>query len=387
MRVAVVYDCLFPWTVGGAERWYRNLAERLARGGHEVTYLTLRQWDASDPPDLPGVKVVAVGPRMELYAAGKRRIWPPLRFGLGLLGHLLCHGRRYDRLHLASFPFFSLLAAGLLRPFFGYRIAVDWHEVWTDDYWRAYLGRLGWLGIAVQRLCARVRQEAYAFSLLHAARAEAIGCPAPVTILPGEYAGGAYPVRAVADPPTLVYAGRLIPEKRVSLLVDAFALLVAQRPEVRLTIFGRGPEQEAIDAQIARLGIGGAIRLPGFVPETEIEAAMAEAAAVVQPSEREGYGMVVVEAAAHGVPVVVVPAPDNAATELVDTGENGFIAADATPAALAAAMAAAVDGGDALRSRTRAWFAANAARLSIAGSTAKILADMDAGRAADLSSR
>ena len=165
MRVAVVYDCLFPWTIGGAERWYRNLAERLAAAGHEVTYLTLRQWDASDAPDLPGVKVVAVGPRMDLYAAGKRRIWPPLRFGLGLFGHLLRHGRHYDRLHLASFPFFSLLAAGALRPLFGYRIAVDWHEVWTDDYWRAYLGRLGWLGFAVQRLCARVPQKA--LSLIH----------------------------------------------------------------------------------------------------------------------------------------------------------------------------------------------------------------------------
>src|SRR5437764_744342 len=44
MRVCVVYDCLFPYTIGGAERWYRNLAERLAAEGHEVTYLTLRQW-------------------------------------------------------------------------------------------------------------------------------------------------------------------------------------------------------------------------------------------------------------------------------------------------------------------------------------------------------
>lgn len=378
MRVAVVYDCLFPWTIGGAERWYRNLAERLAAAGHEVTYLTLRQWDASDPPELPGVRVVTVGPRMDLYAAGKRRIWPPLRFGIGLFWYLLRRGRDYDRLHLASFPFFSLLAAGLLRRFGGYRIAVDWHEVWTDDYWRAYLGRLGWLGIAVQRLCARVPQKPYAFSRLHAARVEAIGCPEPVTILPGEYAGSAYPARPAAVPPTLVYAGRLIPEKRVSLLVDAFALLAAQRPEVRLTIFGRGPEQAAIEARIGRLELGEAIRRPGFVPEADIEAAMAEAAAIVQPSEREGYGMVVVEAAARGVPVVVVPSPDNAATELVDTGENGFIASDATPAALAEAMAAAIDGGDALRTRTRAWFAANAGRLSIAGSTAQILADMDA---------
>ena len=34
-----------PHTVGGGERWYRNVAERLAADGHEVTYLTLRQWD------------------------------------------------------------------------------------------------------------------------------------------------------------------------------------------------------------------------------------------------------------------------------------------------------------------------------------------------------
>ena len=50
MRVCVVYDCLFPYTVGGAERWYRNLAERLAAEGHEVTYLTLRQWDRGERP-------------------------------------------------------------------------------------------------------------------------------------------------------------------------------------------------------------------------------------------------------------------------------------------------------------------------------------------------
>ena len=48
MRICIVYDCLFPYTVGGAERWYRNLAERLAAEGHEVTYLTLRQWERGE---------------------------------------------------------------------------------------------------------------------------------------------------------------------------------------------------------------------------------------------------------------------------------------------------------------------------------------------------
>src|SRR6202035_5701654 len=92
MRVCLVYDCLYPFTVGGAERWYRNLAERLAADGHKVTYLTLRQWDRGATPELDGVRVVAVGPRMALYTDDRRRILPPLVFGLGVLWHLLRHG-------------------------------------------------------------------------------------------------------------------------------------------------------------------------------------------------------------------------------------------------------------------------------------------------------
>src|SRR5690349_13606255 len=104
MRVCLVYDCLFPYTVGGAERWYRNLAEALAAEGHEVTYLTLRQWERGPAPRIAdGVEVVAVGPRMELYTGGRRRILPPLVFGLGVLWHLLRRGRRYDVVHTGAF--------------------------------------------------------------------------------------------------------------------------------------------------------------------------------------------------------------------------------------------------------------------------------------------
>src|SRR5207249_10286341 len=98
MRICVVYDCLFPYTVGGGERWYRNLAERLAAEGHQVTYLTLRQWARGELPDAgPGVEVVAAGPRMRLYTGdGRRRILPPLVFGAGVLWHMLRRGRRYE---------------------------------------------------------------------------------------------------------------------------------------------------------------------------------------------------------------------------------------------------------------------------------------------------
>src|SRR5687767_6087026 len=131
MRVCLVYDCLFPYTVGGAERWYRNLGERLAADGHEVTMLTLRQWDRGARAQVEGVDVVAVGPRMRLYADGRRRVLPPLVFGAGVLWHLLRRGRRYDVVHTASFPYFSLLAAGAARRLHRFGLVVDWHEAWT----------------------------------------------------------------------------------------------------------------------------------------------------------------------------------------------------------------------------------------------------------------
>src|ERR1700742_864153 len=184
MRICMVYDCLFPYTVGGAERWYRNLAQRLAADGHEVTYLTLRQWPAGERGEVPGVRVVTAGPRVALYAgAGQRRILPPLVFGAGVLWHLLRHGGRYDAVHTCSFPYFSLLAAALVRPLRRFQLVVEWFELWSRAYWREYLGgAAGRVGEAVQTLCLKVRQRAFAFAQLTAGRLREAGVRGEVQV-------------------------------------------------------------------------------------------------------------------------------------------------------------------------------------------------------------
>jgi glycosyltransferase involved in cell wall biosynthesis len=95
---------------------------------------------------------------------------------------------------------------------------------------------------------------------------------------------------------------------------------------------------------------------------------------MVLPSRREGYGMIVVEAAACGTPSVVVRAPDNAAVELIEEGVNGVVAASAEPEALADAIVHVIESGDELRERTREWFARNARRLSLESSLETVLA-------------
>ncbi|GBD46632.1 Alpha-D-kanosaminyltransferase [bacterium HR41] len=375
MRVCVVYDCLFPLTVGGAERWYRNLAERLAREGHEVTYLTRRQWPRSRPPTVPGVRIVAVSPPGDLYTrSGRRRILPPLLFGIGVLWHLLLHGRRYDVVHTASFPYFSVLAAAAARARGRYRLVVDWHEVWSREYWHSYLGPLGAVGWAVQRLCARVDHESFCFSRLHAERLRTIAPRTRPLVLRGEYAGPTEPRSPKPAEPVVVFAGRHIPEKRVPLLVEAFAIVARHDRELRLEILGDGPERGRVEEAVERHDLRGRVELPGFVAPQEVDQRLGRALCMVLPSMREGYGMVVVEAASRGVPSIVVRAPDNAAVELVKNGENGFVCASDDPEELARAILRVRDAGDELRERTAAWFRRNAEKLSLESSLRRVAA-------------
>ena len=375
MRICVIYDCLFPFTVGGAERWYRNLAERLAAAGHEVTYLTLRQWDRGAAPALDGsVRVIAVGPRMALYTdSGRRRILPPLVFGLGVLWHLLRHGRRYDVVHTCAFPYFSLLAAAALRPLRRYGLVVDWFEVWSRSYWHDYLGGLqGAIGAIVQRACAAVPQRTFCFSELHAARLRAEGLRGEVTVLRGLYAGSLAPARTADE--LVLFAGRLIPEKRVTLGVAAVALAARRIEGLQGVFYGDGPERGVLRDAIAEHGAEAIISAPGFADAELVETDMRRALCMLLPSRREGYGMVVVEASAHATPSIVVADEDNAATELVADGVNGVVVQSADPEAIAAAIVLVHEAGLAMRESTARWFAEHAEELSLESSLKMVLA-------------
>jgi glycosyltransferase involved in cell wall biosynthesis len=374
MRICLVFDCLYPHTVGGAERWYRNLAEDVARRGNSVTYLTLLQWDPETGPGVRNVDVVAVAGREELYARGRRSIGAQLRFGFGVFRHLLRHGGRYEVVQTPALHL-SLLAVLAARFFRRFSLVVDWFEVWTREYWLDYLGgaagRFGWWG---QRLSARAKHHALCFSRRHARRLEELGHSGEITILEGLLPPGMEAAAPAPAEPMVVFAGRLIPEKQATAVVPAVALARKRVPELRATIFGDGPEREAVQRLIDESGLGGAVRAPGFVAGELVEDAVRHALCLLFPSRREGYGLVVVEAAAVGTPTVVVDAPDNAAAELVEDGVNGFVAKSAEPEELGEAILRVHSAGPALRESTADWFRRNRERLSLETSVGRVLA-------------
>jgi glycosyltransferase involved in cell wall biosynthesis len=295
------------------------------------------------------------------------------------------HGGEYDIVHTAAFPYFPLLAAAALRRRGAYRLVVDWHEVWTSAYWRRYAGVVrGTIGWLVQRACVRVPHRAFCVSKMHAQRLVAEGYRGDPTILPGEYAGPAeFSPSDQVDRSLVVYAGRHVREKRLTALVHAVARAAERRPNLRLEIYGDGPERGRIAALVGELGLARSVHLAGHRPEPEVAAALARAACLATASEREGYGLVVVEAAARGTPSVVVDGPENAATELVVDRVNGTIAPSADPDDLAAAILRVLDAGESLRASTATWFEENASRLQLDRSLELVIEEYARASSAD----
>ena len=177
-----------------------------------------------------------------------------------------------------------------------------------------------------------------------------------------------------ATDPLVLFAGRLIAEKQAPLGVAAIAIAAGRIAGLRGEFLGDGPERAALEQAIAEHGLQGVVSAPGFADAQTVDAEMRTAMCMLLPSRREGYGMVVVEAAARGTPSIVVAGEDNAATELIEEGVNGTIAASSSAEAIAEAIVRVHAGGPALRESTSSWFAQHAEQLSLESSLKTVLA-------------
>ena len=367
LRWLFFYDCIYPGSLGGVEHRNYELARELGRLGHEVV---LSGWAEAPHAPHPNVRVEPVAKASRRYLARGRRS--------GLEALLLASQVRriplddIDIVETANIPYLHLplLARRCRRR--GIPLLVTWHEHW-GTYWRRHRppGPLDpgmWRLYALcERLSLRFGSQAVAVSKLTAGRVAKVRGEA-VEVVPNgipyerirELAAEAPP-----DAPPLVYAGRLIPEKRVDLLLDATARLAATETGGRLAaergallrIIGGGPAEAELRSRIDELGLGSIVDFAGRLPENDdVWRAVAGARIAVQPSAREGFGLFPLEAMAAGVPVVHCRSVNSAVSELVRDGRDGWaVDADAgrlahrlerlldAPAELAAASRSAVE--------------------------------------------
>ena len=123
---------------------------------------------------------------------------------------------------------------------------------------------------------------------------------------------------------TILYAGRLGPEKNIGYLIKGFAALLKNVPDAVLWIAGRGPEGPALEGLCSQLGLSDKVKFLGFLDHPTLARYYAACDVFVLPSIQEAQPLVAMEAMWFGRPVIVTRAIV-AAEEMVDQGVNGYI--------------------------------------------------------------
>ena len=357
-RVAIAYDCLYPLQHGGGERVYGRIAEILSSRGSKVTYVTRFEDAATRPPRVP-YDVACVWRGRVHDDAGNRTTTSAIAFAAALFRFLVRRRSDYDLVMVAALPVLNVFAARLALLGSGTRLVVDWLEVWPAPKWRSYAGPVtGTIAWALQSLAARMGHVLTVNSSFTRDRLRALRRHADPIVLGLVDLAGEEPEASVTSPasPTALFVGRHIREKRLEVLPAALSVARRTVPGLRLLIAGSGPETPRLRAAAAAEGVADSVDVLGRVDEDVLRRLMIDASVLVNPSAREGFGLVVVEAAAAGTPSVVVAGEDNAAADLVIDGVNGEVSASADAMELGNSIARVVLAGEALRRTTLDWF-------------------------------
>lgn len=356
--VALVASSFLP-RVGGVEEHVRHLAAELAARGHRVSVWAVDRGDPpADPGRLPGVTVRYLPAPLPAGTPGG-----VARFAAALPAAVRAweRARRADRpdvLHVQCFgpngTWATVLAATHRVP-----LVVGTHgETFMDDHRvleRSALQRRA-LRAALRRAEAVTACSAYARDDLRRFGplpdvAEVVGNGVDAAEPAGE-APRWLPGR------TLVALGRLVEVKGFDLLLRAYAAAGTALDGVSLVVAGDGPARASLQALADELGLGGRVVLPGALDRREVVAVLARAEALVVPSRREAFGIVVLEGMRAGIPVVATSA--DGVPEVVTGGVDGLLVDPTDAAALADALVR-VTGDARLRCRLGEAGAATAA--------------------------
>lgn len=326
MKIAYIYDCIYPYIKGGAEKRIWEIAKRLARRGHEVHIYGIKWWSGEDIIEREGVFLHGVCPPAELYTDGRRSIRSPIYFAARVWLPLMRDD--FDIVDCQQFPYFPCISSKVYSILKGVPLAITWYEVW-DRYWLEYLGKPGVFGWAIERIVLRMPDMIIPISEKIKEDLKQIGGHDEIMRVAPNGVDFAKMDGMRADGTKsfdIIYVGRLISHKNVNILLDAIYLLKKDRPQIRCAIIGDGPERENLLKLCKARNLAENVVFLGFVEKDEdVYRYMHSSRLFVLPSTREGFPNTILEANSCGLPAIIVDGEKNAATGVVRSGYNGYI--------------------------------------------------------------
>ncbi len=346
MKILIVSEMSVPYSIGGGEVRYALLSCELAKRGHEVTWLSMRQRESPDEEMIGGVRHLHRGPR--IMNPPSRPLLAMIRFMFTAFFHILTH--RYDIIDTQTYaPLPPVWLACLLSR---RKMVATIHDTSSkpaatssgDDQWLSARDR--WIVKPIEKLLYRLPYR----KIVAVSRAVADDLvkrfgvkPSRITVVPNGIDVVAIDAASVSDKLVdLLFVGRVIPHKHVEDFLEAVARLVATRrssggPPIAAAVVGGGPLLVSMRQTAESLGLANEVEFTGDLPvHAEVVGRMKAARVLVLPSTREGFGLVLAEAMACGTPSVAYDLPP--VRETLAEGEAGILVPPRNVESLAAAI-------------------------------------------------
>ncbi|HIH38154.1 glycosyltransferase [Candidatus Woesearchaeota archaeon] len=308
MRIGIVYDAVYPYSIGGVEKRIYELAMRLC--SHEVHLFGMKYWPGSPQRTKGHITYHGVSPAVPMYKKKRRYPGQVIRFTLGLNKYLNNHmGRtKLDVLDVQNFPY---LPAFVCKEYCRKRkipFMITWHE-FLGSQWEEF-GLVGGIGRIIEKKVLGLTKNVVAGSPLVQRCLVSRGIYPISLITNGINLARIRQAKPMREHFDLIYAGRLVREKHVDLLIRAAAKL-----KKSVCIIGTGPELSSLQKLAQAKGTKASFL--GSIPEEELYQRIKSSSLFVLPSTREGYGLIVQEALACGTPVITTNHQKNGARLLV----------------------------------------------------------------------
>ncbi|CAN5240050.1 glycosyltransferase family 4 protein [soil metagenome] len=269
-----------------------------------------------------GVHLHAICPLYALYDGERRSIKQGILFGLHCLKLIR---EDWDVIDVDHMPFFPIIFTKIVCVLKHRKMSATWHEVWGRDYWVKYMGWKGNIAYIIERVSSLLPNTIVSVSeLTTKLLSTSLNRDKHVTTI---YSGididtiNKIPPHSITS--DIMYTGRLLTHKNVDLMIEAVSLLKKQGQHITCIIVGDGPEKENLINLAKKRGVAEHVVFYDFFPAHEdVLGLMKSSKVFVFPSEREGFGLVALEANACGIPFCTLNHTNNAAKYLIKS-DNG----------------------------------------------------------------
>ncbi len=295
---------------GGSERYVEAMARGLVQRGHTVTIACATYPGAARDELVDGVRFVRRGTKLSIYV----RVLARLLLGLyGRVDHVVDVQN--------GLPFFTRLATR--KP-----VTVLVHHVHREQWPVVYPGLTGRIGWFIEsRVAPLLYRRSQYVTVSEASRDELVGLGVDRERIAVVH-NGTEPAPAVAvvrsPTPRLCVVGRLVPHKQVEHAIDVVDRLTAEFPDLELDVVGDGWWHEELATYARERGLCDRVHLLGFVDERTKHEVYARSWAMLLPSLKEGWGIVIGEAGVHGTPTLAYREAGGP-TESIDHKDSGVL--------------------------------------------------------------